>query len=269
MPGSWSWGTEQRALGAGICSSLLQLNLSLLDLCSYLFSRARNADFFAWYFIRWSAAQMVGSLLGPKEKSGLDLPREVFEPQGWRKTSEQQRCTVTIRSIRNTARMPRKSGEIFFFLDCQDHIILNTSSSLMAILEFTAQALSHFLFQPRLSVGGEELASQVVCPWSLARHGNISGQIAQSTATTRPLSLEDRSGCGEQSSPLFRTETCLFWHWWQTAGAAFTIRTCTDIRLGECTQQAQNQIKLTVLFRRHLLLRGGTWLLCWWDLWKC
>lgn len=34
----------------------------------------------------------------------------------------------------------------------------------MAILEFTAQALSHFLFHPRLSVGGEELASQVVCP---------------------------------------------------------------------------------------------------------
>lgn len=164
--------------------------------------------------------------------------------------------------------MTRKSGDIFF-LYCQDHIILNISCSLMAILEFTAQALTHFLFHPQLSVGGEELASQVVCPWSLARQGNVGGQIAQSRATTHSLALESRSGCREQSGLLFRTETCLLWCWWHAVGVVFTIRTCTDILLCECPQQVQNQTKSTVLFTRYLLLHGGAWLLCWWELWKC
>jgi len=70
----------------------------------------------------------------------------------------------------------------------------------MAIFEFPAQALAHFLFHPRLSVGGEELASQVVWPWSLARHGNVSDQTAQSRATTHLLALQGGSGCGEQRS---------------------------------------------------------------------
>lgn len=147
--------------------------------------------------------------MGPKEKRGLDLPREAFEPLGCWKTSVQQRWSATIHSVHNTARITRKSGEIFFFLDCQDNIILTLSCSLLAILEFTAQALSHFLFHPRQLVGGEDLASQVVSPWSLASHGHVSGQISQSRATTHPLALEARSGCGEQSGLLFRTETCL------------------------------------------------------------
>lgn len=245
MPGSWSQRTEQRALGAGICSSSLQLNLSLSTFALICLS-GQETQLFALYFIRWPAAQVVESLLGPKEKRGLDLPWEVFEPQGCRKTS----TTATYCSHPFHSQYCQDAKNIrrflFFFLDCQDRIILNISCSLMAILEFTAQALSHFLFHPRLSAGGEELASQVICPWSLARQDNVGGQVAQSRATTHLLALEGRSSCGQQSSLLFRTETCLLWHWWHTVGVVFTIRTCTDILLCECPQRVQNQIKSTV-----------------------
>lgn len=93
----------------------------------------------------------------------------------------------------------------------------------MAILVFTAQALSNFLFHPRLSVGRKELASQAVCPWSLARKGKVSGQAAQNKATAHLLAPEGRSSCGEQSSVLFRTETCLLWHWWHIVGVVLYL----------------------------------------------
>lgn len=167
MPGSWNYGTEWRVLG--IHSSLLPLNLNLLTF-TLIFSPGRETQSFLH---SWSAAQMVGSLLGPKEKSCLEL--EMFEPQDYRKTLVQQQGSATIQSSHYTARTTRKSGEFFgawvvgffvavvclfylfllgflfvcggvfwffcfrfvfwdFFFDCQDNIILNISCSLMDIV---------------------------------------------------------------------------------------------------------------------------------------
>lgn len=136
-----------------------------VNLYSSLFTRARNTELFA---------QLICSpdgwnLLGPKEKSGLELPWEVFEPQDCRKTSVQQQGAATIHSSRYTARMPRKSGEIFFWLPGQyysEHILLMDIVDIMELWP-------NFLFQLQLSVGGEKLASQVVCSWNPTRQDNI------------------------------------------------------------------------------------------------
>lgn len=261
MPGSWSYGTEWRVLG--ICSSLLHLNL-ILSTFTLLCSPGQETQSFLH---SWSAAQMVGGLLGLKEKSGLELCWEVFEPQDCRKTSVQQHGAATVHSSQDAKKIKR--GLVvwfgFFFLFpgqyYSEHILL---TDIMDIMELQP----HFLFQPQLSVGGE-LSSQVVCSWNPSRQGIICDQIAQNRATTHLLVLEGRSRYGKQSGSLFRTEMCLLWHGWHTVGGVFTIYTCPDISLCECTQQVQNQIKSTVLFSRHLVLRGGTWLLCWQVLWKC
>lgn len=112
MPGSWSYGTEWRVLG--IHSSLLHLNLNLSTF-TLVCSPGKETQSFLY---SWFAAQMVGSLLGPTEKSCLELPWKIFEPPDCRRTSVQQQGTATIQSSHYTVRMARKSGEFlgFWFL---------------------------------------------------------------------------------------------------------------------------------------------------------
>lgn len=109
MPGSWSYGTEWWVLG--IHSSLLHLNLNLSTFTLICTPGQETKSFLRC----WSAAQMVGGLLGPKEKSCLGLPWEVFEPHDSRKTSVQQQGTATIQFSHYAARMSRKSREFLVF----------------------------------------------------------------------------------------------------------------------------------------------------------
>lgn len=113
MPGSWSYGTEWRVLG--ICSSLLHLNL-ILSTFTLLCSPGQETQSFLH---SWSAAQMVGGLLGLKEKSGLELCWEVFEPQDYRKTSVQQHGAATVHSSQDAKKIKRGLVVwfgVFFFI---------------------------------------------------------------------------------------------------------------------------------------------------------
>lgn len=158
MPGSWSRGTEWRALGTGICSSLLQLNLSLLSFALICLPGQETQSFLHGI----SYTDLQPRWLEAYGTKGEEWFRPTLRSL-WT-SGLQENFSTTAMYCSHPLHPPhcqdaKKIRRDFFFLDCQDHIILNISCLLMAILEFTPQAMSHFLLHLRLLVGDEELDS--------------------------------------------------------------------------------------------------------------
>lgn len=136
-----------------------------VDLYSSLFTRARNTELFA---------QLICSpdgwnLLGPKEEWFRTTPRSLWTSRLQEDFSTTAGCCHHPFHPLHCQDAKKIRRDFFFWLLGQyysEHILLMV---IMDIMELWP----HFLFQLQLSVGGEKLASQVVCSWNPARQDNI------------------------------------------------------------------------------------------------
>lgn len=189
MPGGWSWGSQRRDLGAGTHSALLQLNLSLSNFALTCLPGQETQSFLR--------APSKADLQPPRLEACWDRSRRVVQTDlekatDFRAAGKLQYNSEVLQQSAPSTTLPgcRENQGIFFCLACQDHITLNIPCPLMAILEFTAQALSHFLPTLSCALGVRSWAPTSSAPGACEATSNPT---AQSRATSHPLAPEGRS----------------------------------------------------------------------------